>query len=186
MRRKNTTSATMKDYIAQSLFVLMRKRSFALISIGEITEKAGVNRSTYYRNFKSREDIVRFYVKKIWNEYRIGFDQTLSFENHLQKLLTHYIKYKTEFLLIYKNGLAHLVLDALNDFFKPAGADATMSLEDRYKIHWYTGAIYNTLLLWFSDEMRESPERISEIYVKIIPNSTEREFLTGTLHSIFK
>lgn len=47
MRRKNTTSKMMKGYIIGALLLLMKKRNFSEISIGEITDKAGVNRSTY-------------------------------------------------------------------------------------------------------------------------------------------
>jgi AcrR family transcriptional regulator len=178
MRRKNTTTMMMKDYIVQSLLILMRKKPFASISIKEITEKAGVDRSTYYRNFKSKEDIIKFFVKKVWHEYRIVYDKTASFKSHLQKLLTYYIKYKREFLLIYKHGLTHLILDELNDFFKPVSEDKTLSVEDRYRIYWYAGAIYNTVLLWFSTEMKESPEKMSELYVALTPNEVDRKFLS--------
>jgi AcrR family transcriptional regulator len=178
MRRKNTTTEMMKDYIAQGLLLLMRRKSFATVSIGEIAEKAGVDRSTYYRNFKSKEDIIGFFCKKMWHEYGYVFDKTLSFKKHLQKLLTYYLKYKKEFLLIYKNGLTYLILDALNDFFEPISKDKTISLEERYRVYWYTGAIYNTVLLWFSGGMEESPEKLSEMYISIISSPTDREFLT--------
>jgi AcrR family transcriptional regulator len=179
MRRKNTTTMMMKDYIVQSLLILMKKKPFASISIKEITEKAGVDRSTYYRNFKSKEDIVRFFVKKVWHEYRLVYDKTTSFKFHLQKLLTCYIKYKKEFLLIHKHGLTHLILGELNDFFKPISGDNTLSVEDRYRIYWYAGAIYNTVLLWFSTDMKESPEELSAMYIALTPNEVDREFLTN-------
>jgi AcrR family transcriptional regulator len=179
MRRKNITSIMMKDYIVQSLLILMRKKPFTSISIGEIAEKAGVDRSTYYRNFKSKEDIIKFFVKKVWHEYRLVYDKTVSFKSHLQKLLTYYIKYKREFLLIHKHGLTHLILDELNDFFKPISEDKALSVEDRYKIYWYAGAIYNTVLLWFSTEMKESPEKLSEMYSTFMTNAADREFLTN-------
>ena len=61
MRRKNKTSDMMKEYIAESLLILMGTGSFEEIKNNEITAKAGVNRSTYYRNFQSKNDIVVFY-----------------------------------------------------------------------------------------------------------------------------
>jgi AcrR family transcriptional regulator len=177
MRRKNITTRMMKNYIVQGLLILMSKKSFETISISEITEKAGVDRSTYYRNFKSKEDIIRFFVKKVWHEYMLTYDKAVSFKDHLKKLLMYYIKYKKEFLLIYKHGLTHLILDELNDFFKPISEDKNLSIEERYKIYWYAGAIYNSVLLWFSTGMKESPDKLSEMHVALIPSAADREFL---------
>ena len=58
MRRKNTTTYMMKEYITEALLQLMKKKEFEKLTIEEITSKAGVNRSTYYRNFKSKEMII--------------------------------------------------------------------------------------------------------------------------------
>ena len=61
MRRSNTTTEMMKEYISESLLILMEGKAYDDISIGEITAKAGVNRSTYYRNFSSKNEIIKFY-----------------------------------------------------------------------------------------------------------------------------
>ena len=58
-----------KEYIAYSLIGLMKTKDFETITIKEITENAHVNRSTYYRNFKSKEDILKFQLRKITEEY---------------------------------------------------------------------------------------------------------------------
>jgi len=117
MRRKNTTSEMMMGYIAESLMILMRKKAFAKITVEEIAKKAGVNRSSYYRHFKSKEDIVRFYFDRILNEYKASFDKSLTYKNHIKKLLAHYLKYKRELMLIYKNDVAYIILDVLNEYF---------------------------------------------------------------------
>ena len=46
MRRKNITSEMMMGYIQQALLLLMKDKAYPDITIGEITAKAGVNRST--------------------------------------------------------------------------------------------------------------------------------------------
>ena len=65
MKRKYTPTVNLKGYIAESLLFLMRKKGFADISIGEITDKAGVNRSSYYRNFDSKDDIIKYFFNRI-------------------------------------------------------------------------------------------------------------------------
>ena len=60
MRRKNITSEMMMNYIAEGLLKLMSDKPYAKISVSDICEKAGVNRSTYYRHFYTKEDIIRY------------------------------------------------------------------------------------------------------------------------------
>ena len=60
MRRKNTTTEMMMGYMCSALLELMLEKDYAKISIGEIAKKAGVDRSSYYRHFKSKDHIILF------------------------------------------------------------------------------------------------------------------------------
>jgi AcrR family transcriptional regulator len=177
MKQKTMTREMTKTYIAQSLILLMQKKPYADISISEITVRAGVNRSTYYRNFNSKEDIVKFYINEIDYEYRHVFNKNEPYKIHLERLFTHYLKYKKEFILIYKNNLAYLVLEILNDFYKPLKKEKTISLEEQVKIYWYNGAVYNSFLRWVSNEMRETPKELSDIFDVILSSTSDYDFL---------
>ena len=65
MKRKNVTSDMMRGYMADALLMLMAKKDYANITISEITQKAGVNRSTFYRNFISKDDIIKYYFMDV-------------------------------------------------------------------------------------------------------------------------
>lgn len=56
-----------EEYIISALFKLMERKTYESISITEITNKAGVGRISFYRNFDSKEDIV-----KKWIHTKIG------------------------------------------------------------------------------------------------------------------
>lgn len=168
MRRKNTTTEMMKEYISDSLLILMADKSYNEISIGEITAKAGVNRSTYYRNFNSKNEIVKFYYSRIIYEYLETVNNDMLFLDYLNKMFAHFYKYKKELLRIYKNGVSYLILDALNETFIAFGEVDTF--EEQFKRYYHTGGIYNTFLLWFSDGMKKSPEHMSEITIRILPD----------------
>ena len=51
-------------YIVQALFKLMDSYEFDKISVSLIAEKAGVGRATFYRYFKSKEDVIIFYFER--------------------------------------------------------------------------------------------------------------------------
>ncbi|MHC6180168.1 TetR/AcrR family transcriptional regulator [Clostridium sp. JNZ X4-2] len=175
MKRKNITTHMMKEYISKSLLILMAEKDFTSISINEITDKAGVNRSTYYRNFSSKEDILKFYFSNIMQDYLSDYKNSkkYSFENYMLTLFKHFHKYKEELLLIYKNGLAYLILDVLNYQFEQSRTGKNISIEEQYKLYFHTGGIYNFYILWFSHEMKETPEELTKIALSLFLDSAK-------------
>ena len=80
MRRKNTTHEMMMGYMASSLLELMLEKDYSKISIGEIAKNAGVDRSSYYRHFKSKEDIISFFFDMVLKESLDGFYNIYTFD----------------------------------------------------------------------------------------------------------
>jgi AcrR family transcriptional regulator len=170
LRRKYTTTDMMKEYIAESLLILMGNKPFEEIKINEITAKAGVNRSTYYRNFQSKTDIVVSYSKNMMYEFLEDFsEEDSSLETYLFKMFSHFYNYKKELLLIYKQGLSSLILESLHEMFSNDPRSSSLTFEERCKKYYHTGGIYNTLLLWFADEMSTPPKRMGEITFSHLP-----------------
>lgn len=170
MRRKHTTTEMMKEYIAESFLILMRTRSIEDIKINEITAKAGVNRSTYYRNFQSKNDIIIFYFNKIMSDFLESISvEGISLENYLFKLFSHFYNYKKELLLICKHGISYLLLESLHEMFNDGDGSGSLTFEEKCRKYYHTGGIYNTLLLWFAEDMSTTPKRMSEITFSHLP-----------------
>lgn len=159
----------MKNYIAQSLLILMERKSLNDISIGEITDKAGVNRTTYYRHFVSKEQIIKYYYTGILSEYLDTLDRSdgTSLEHYLLGLFTHLKKYEKHLLLIYRNGLSFLILDAMNELFLQK--QPHHSFDTEFATFYHTGGIYGTFLLWFSHGMGESPAQLCHASMAALP-----------------
>ena len=51
--------------IVAALTELMSEQDYASITITEITQRAGVSRMTYYRNYSSKEDILRKFMEDV-------------------------------------------------------------------------------------------------------------------------
>ena len=169
MRRKSTTPSMMKSYIAQSLLLLMKQKPFEEITVCEIVQKAGVHRSTYYRHFKKKEDVVSYFLdcisKKILNWYE---EHKPDFRKHLICVYQYYYIYKDQMLIIYKNNLSFLFLDVLKKYLgsdKPEDKNLYM----QYKIAFHIGGTFNQFLLWFSRDMADSPEEMAEHTLAVLP-----------------
>jgi AcrR family transcriptional regulator len=165
MRRKNITSEMMMNYIAEGLLKLMSDKPYAKISVSDICEKAGVNRSTYYRHFYTKEDIIRYYLDGIMNSYLLKFrdsgEQTI--EGYLGIMFSEFMQNKDNLLLIHREQLSYLLIDVLNKHFSVSDISDTA---DRFRTAYHIGGIYNDLLLWFSHGMTETAEEMVRYTMK--------------------
>lgn len=148
MRRKNTTSKMMKGYITGALLLLMKKRNFSEISIGEITDKAGVNRSTYYRNFHSKEEIIETFFCNILEQAitELPADDNLTLQEYLVHVFKVFYSYKDNILCIHQNKLSHLLLSALNSYFLVSTDTVNESFIERLPLYYHTGGGFLTIL----------------------------------------
>lgn len=169
MDKKNKISEMMKGYIAEALLLLLHDKLFNEITIGEITIKAGVNRSTYYRNFNCKEDIIKFFYHQIIQNCISGKEDN-DIEQHLIHVFEQFLIHKDDLLCLHKNNLSYLLLESLNDFFVSQNPKLnTTDVRDNFEIYYHTGGIFNTFLLWFNSEMRIKPQYLARKSIQILP-----------------
>lgn len=169
MRRKSVTSEMMKSYIADALLLLMEKKDYNDITIGEIAEKAGVNRSTYYRHFEKKDDVIVYFLGNI-SKSILEWDREKKpdFEEHLVYVYSHYYKHKKQMLLIYRNGLSIFFLDVLKKYL---GAETHKDEQtaEQYNIAFHIGGTFNHFMLWFSRNMTDTPEAMAKYTLAALP-----------------
>ena len=165
MRRKNTTTEMMMGYMCSALLELMLEKDYAKISIGEIVKKAGVDRSSYYRHFKSKEDIISFFFDMVLKESLDGFTNlsSIDFTLYIHSIYMAFYNYKKEVLLIYHYNLSSLLLDVLSKRFQFSEIAIEFPLTKQYELSYIIGGIYNNLIFWMSRDMNETPDELTEI-----------------------
>lgn len=68
MDKRLIENQRVKQDIEQTLLDLMQQKPFSEISITEITTAANVARTSYYRNFTSKESILEAFVEALHQE----------------------------------------------------------------------------------------------------------------------
>ena len=64
----NMKSVRTQQQIEQSLFFIATKKAYAEISIAEITRKADVSRTSFYRNYENKDSVLaQFWLISIKN-----------------------------------------------------------------------------------------------------------------------
>ena len=110
-----------RDCMVQALIQLLQTKSLSNITISELTERAGVSRMTYYRNYNSMDEIFISYLKDLVDAYRqdvAGWPDKGNYNDYRNMLHCYeYFDHYREFIAcLVKTGLGHLLLQALDNY----------------------------------------------------------------------
>lgn len=161
---KCRTLLTTQDAIIGSLLRLLRSKTLDAVSVTEIVEKAGVNRSSYYRHFQTKRDVIRCFYEARLDEYLAAVDGSVDTETYFAGMFREFLRYKEALLLLDREGLSYMLLEVLNDRI-PASSDAVSALYANYHI----GGVFNAFRYWLRGGMEISPEKLAQQCVQILP-----------------
>ncbi len=97
--------------IVNAFLFLIKDREFSKISVEMIMEKASVSRSTFYRYFKDKYDVMNATYKNLL-DYYMAPDRSKSYRD----LCYHLFKYGQEHLSIFKNALNSTGFNSFSNF----------------------------------------------------------------------
>ena len=163
----NKRELSVAQYITNSLFELMKVKPYNDISITEITDKANVNRVSFYRNFTSKEDIIDKWIKSTTQNFLSKSDisyQKDSTLDYFTKLFTHLENYKIEAMLIYKANLFNL----LKNEFDSNLINLHKKEYSNYKSYFLAGGIFNVYYFWLINGCKETPQQVAEKLVDLM------------------
>lgn len=114
---KNPVALKSQKWLVDTLLALMTEKPYRDIKIKDITNKAQVDRSTFYRNFSSKEDILNLHVRQLAETYvkRLKTHKTLTMETVAQILITLCFENIQFFTLLRKESLSYFVLNHFNE-----------------------------------------------------------------------
>lgn len=164
-----------KMLLKNSLIELMKQKNIYKISIKEICENAGVNRSTFYKHYDTEFDL----LNDIEMQYLNTIDEYLSLaerEAMLQKLLEYVVENIDVFELFLQDTPG-------NDFFERLIkiCFAKMAYEENlvnfgkdmsaeYLYHFIVYGALSVVKVWIEKQPRETPTEMNRILLRIIKN----------------
>ncbi|MEO2212713.1 TetR/AcrR family transcriptional regulator [Paenibacillus amylolyticus] len=162
MKNKDKASYV-KEKIASAFFQLFDEKEFAEISIKEITIRAQVSRVSFYRNFETKEDILRYYIHQKMSEWRQTTDlvKESNFKIVIADLFEHYKEHNDFYLLLYKRGFSYLILEDIQTIW---GAKENQTNKDAYVYAYLTYGLFGWINEWFARGMQESAKGILELF----------------------
>ena len=170
---RNTKAANfLKECMADALIRQMQMKDFSKITINEIADIAGVNRSTWFRNFNTKEEALTFKLVQMWNRYA---------NEHMLVPRTDYRfnNVKDFFQFNYEiRGLLKNISDSgqsasiYNAFYELMMLQYGTSPAECYEARFYSYGIFGLLNEWIKRDFQESPEEMTSLFNQIIHSGT--------------
>lgn len=145
------------QHITNALIDLMVQFPLDEISICQICQEAQVSRASFYRNYKSKKDILEKYMNALINEWGKEFEDRGEPSYFSESLLKHYYKYKDFYLLLYRHRLSDMIYETIRSALKIA--EATSNIE-RYGKSMFAGMLFGWIDEWMRQGMPEKPDEI--------------------------
>lgn len=171
--KENKQVIRSREWIFNALVILMKKKEFKDIKIGEITEKAGVARLTFYRNYESKEDIILKKGNDIYNDIILELKKISSEDNavykSIYKIVTIFDEYANLFSLLLKNRLDYLILQSfeskISNIFNTI---SNLNSSNKYLVKFYEGALFSIAVEWVKNSRKETVGEMTDIIFSII------------------
>lgn len=170
MENNNEKESLTREYIFESFYKLLQTKHYNDISVCDITQKAGVSRMSFYRNFKSKEDLTFKSIEKITKNVQ---DQIMSLEikdrHIISKTLFEIFKEYKNIINAFENAeildtLIPLTMKKLKETFPYDNINKTA----RYVPVYYFGAIASVIREWLKNDCEESPEEMARLFDVLI------------------
>ena len=150
-REKNTF---IRERILSTLLDMMNSQPFYSIIISTLTEKAGVGRASFYRNYTGLEDVLQE-SDRLTDSSGISF--VLSSPEDMQrlivKMLDFYQSHGDFYMALYRAGLSNIIMDTIIGSFQ---IDESMPNALAYLLSSMAYSTYGWVIEWMKRGMRES------------------------------
>lgn len=163
-----------KSCIESAILILLKEESFHKITITDIVKRAGVSRTAYYRNYTSKEDILRQMMRgltdKFMEDFRLFIPVKNSYDswNHLFRSVEQHGDF---FIILLNANLGDLILEEIHQ--KAGSLLEENRLFETYSAFFWIGAIYNVAAVWLRNGMLQSVEEMAEICYQIVNHVVE-------------
>lgn len=165
-----------REWTFEALYKLLEIKPFTDIKISEIINKAGISRATFYRNFSSKEDIVKIKVRNMFVDFHKTMieyyavhqpeDETVLISEFFkcideeEKLIEVVIKTNLEYLMI--EGILQIINYYKERFYEIVKPNKKT---EEYTMDIVASSCWTLLSRWHKSGKEETPAALSKIYL---------------------
>lgn len=179
-RRVQRTRALLRD----ALFELINEKGYASITIQDITDRANLNRVTFYFHYKDKDDLLFKVIQELYDALVTNQSKAQSVHEWAQQDALFAFQHVHEYAHLYKVLLSEKgslsVVGRLIDYFAAQAVekakqvlpeDAALPLPLEVVEHFYASAFVGLVRWWVLHDMPYSAEKMAEICYMLETNS---------------
>ena len=170
------------DIIFSSFGYLLKTKSYNDILIQDIIELSNVSRSTFYKHFKKKEDVLSSFLATIFShvfEEKNYEEKTHNFKNpaepqYFEHLLYHFLEYRDVIDNILDSDARHIFVDMLNEKLLKnlpnilAEESKLTDVPYVLEIQFVANSFITTLIYWSVNCYLQSPQNITNYLLKLL------------------
>ena len=157
------TTAFLKECLADALIQLLETKPLEKITIPEIASLAGVGRTTYFRNFSSKEEMLVYKIIVLWERWaeahKVKIKRRYTTDNALTFFEFNY-SIRSLLLLLYRRNLQSALFATFYSYMMPQEGAEPM---DSYKSSFYSYGLFGLLDQWIMRGFAETPEQMAKL-----------------------
>ncbi|MDX1995043.1 MAG: TetR/AcrR family transcriptional regulator [bacterium] len=179
-RRVQRTRALLRD----ALFELIHEKGYTAITVQDITDRANLNRVTFYFHYKDKDDLLFKVMQDLYNALTASQPPTHSLHEWSRQDALVTFRHVQEYAHLYRVLLSEKgslsLVGRLIDYFAQAGLekareivppDAALPLPLEVVEHFYAGAFFGLVRWWVLRDMPYTPETMAEMCHRLEANS---------------
>ena len=165
-----------KYRLARAMKECMKVTSVENITVKQITEKCGLTRQTFYRNFQDKYDLINWYFDKLLAKSFEHMGQGRTVYDALVKKFTYIQEeqafFKTAFRYDEQNSLRQHDFELILEFYENIICEKTGKFPEdniRFLLEMYCQSSIYMTIKWVTGELTCTPEKLASLLVDGMP-----------------
>ena len=163
---RNRQNRLARECITSALIRLVREKPLSTVSVKELSERAGVSRMTFYRNYTSTEDILISRIHDILTQYRQDDAERerqgrFYDAERVRHSLTYFYRHKDFVDSLTYCGLNDIFLRELTRFALDKWLPRRDDPVEQYRLVSFVGILFNSYMTWIQSPQDMSLEELT-------------------------
>mgnify|MGYP004557624503 FL=1 len=172
-----------KYKLARAMKECMKVTSVENITVKQITEKCGLTRQTFYRNFQDKYDLINWYFDKLLAKSFEHMGQGRTVYDALVKKFTYIQEEQTFFAAAFRydeqNSLRQHDFELILEFYETIICEKTGKIPGeniQFLLEMYCQSSIYMTIRWVSGELTCTPEKLALLLVDGMPGKLAEIF----------
>ncbi len=179
IRADKQINTFLMECMAKALVELLKEKPLSAISVTEITQKAGVARMTFYRNYSTKEEIFEKYLDYMFEQFhrtvaeRGRHASFIRYENIM--LGFEFFRRESELIrCLVNNNLSSGLRDKIIQNELDLSLTSQDDIESRYLTIAYASALFGIMTAWVQGGMKDDPNQLAQLICDIYQEKIRR------------